>query len=185
MLQVYTHLDELITRLQGLYDEVKVCHNAQDIEPSQIVICDVESAQKLLEQNNQLRVIALSEFPNFTQGQSLLQKGLKGYANFYIHKLHLDQAIELINSGNMWLYPAFMQELISASRPQELSSDALLATLTQRERETALEVAKGKTNKEIAQGLNITERTVKAHLSSIFEKTGLSDRLTLAMRLKV
>ncbi len=90
----------------------------------------------------------------------------------------------LIKSGNIWLYPSFMQELIAQSFVQTNSKNELLEKLSLREKETALEVAKGKSNKEIAIELNITERTVKAHLSSIFEKVGASDRFTLALMLK-
>ena len=47
----------------------------------------------------------------------------------------------------------------------------------------ALEVAKGATNKEIAATLGITERTVKSHLTLIFDKTGVRDRVQLALLL--
>ena len=47
-----------------------------------------------------------------------------------------------------------------------------------------VEVAKGATNKEVARALDITERTVKAHLGSAFGKLGVRDRLQLVLRLK-
>lgn len=53
--------------------------------------------------------------------------------------------------------------------------------LTPRERQIVRLVAIGDSNKEIAQQLSITERTVKAHLTSIFEKLGCSSRLKLAV----
>ena len=56
-----------------------------------------------------------------------------------------------------------------------------LVHLTPREREIALWIASGDRNKEIANRLEITERTVKAHLTSIFRKLGLTDRLRLAL----
>ncbi|CAN0295859.1 unnamed protein product, partial [Chrysoparadoxa australica] len=51
------------------------------------------------------------------------------------------------------------------------------------EKQTALEAAKGFSNKEIARLLNITERTVKAHISKVYEKLGVKDRLQLALML--
>jgi two-component system, NarL family, nitrate/nitrite response regulator NarL len=57
----------------------------------------------------------------------------------------------------------------------------LLSQLTQREREVAVEAAKGLSNKEIARILDITDRTVKAHLASIFERLKVKDRLHLAL----
>ena len=58
-----------------------------------------------------------------------------------------------------------------------------LDTLSAREREVAEAVAEGLTNKQVAARLGITERTVKAHLATVFEKTGVRDRLQLALRL--
>ena len=54
--------------------------------------------------------------------------------------------------------------------------------LTDRESEVTLQAAHGATNAEIADALGITERTVKAHLSAVFDKLGVSDRLQLALR---
>ncbi len=58
-----------------------------------------------------------------------------------------------------------------------------LELLTERERGVALAVARGATNKEVARQLDITERTVKAHLSAIFKKLAVRDRLQLILKL--
>lgn len=58
-----------------------------------------------------------------------------------------------------------------------------LDSLTEREREVAQRVAQGASNKQIARDMNISDRTVKAHLSNIFAKLQVSDRLQLAVRL--
>ena len=58
---------------------------------------------------------------------------------------------------------------------------ARLAELTRREREIAELIGNGESNKQIARTLMITERTVKAHLTEIFRKVGLADRLRLAL----
>jgi RNA polymerase sigma factor (sigma-70 family) len=62
---------------------------------------------------------------------------------------------------------------------------ALLASLTERERGVAEAVASGLSNKEVARRLGITERTVKAHLSSAFRKLGVRDRMQLVVRLRM
>ncbi len=54
-------------------------------------------------------------------------------------------------------------------------------TLTEREREVAKAVAQGASNKEIARQLDITERTIKAHVGAILEKLGARDRLQLSL----
>jgi two-component system NarL family response regulator len=58
---------------------------------------------------------------------------------------------------------------------------ARLAYLTRREREIAELIGNGECNKQIARQLTITERTVKAHLTEIFRKLGIADRLKLAL----
>ncbi len=57
-----------------------------------------------------------------------------------------------------------------------------LAALTLREREIAELIGNGESNKQIARQLLITERTVKAHVTGIFRKLGVGDRLSLALR---
>lgn len=190
MVQIYTAFEPLLKRVKKLFaedgfDEKLVVRNSVfEIDAKVLVLTDSPMALKLLSERPELKVIALSDVPSFAEGQVLLQKGLKGYANTHIHITHLQQAISLINSGNIWLYPTFMQELIVQSLPKTSSRDETLNRLSAREKETALEVAKGRSNKEIASELNITERTVKAHLSSIFEKVGAGDRFALALMLK-
>jgi DNA-binding NarL/FixJ family response regulator len=58
-----------------------------------------------------------------------------------------------------------------------------LVYLTEREREIAALVGSGGTNKQIARQLDISERTVKAHLTEVFRKLGIADRLKLALLL--
>ena len=60
-------------------------------------------------------------------------------------------------------------------------SEKKLENLTTREKEIANLIAQGQSNLEIAANLEIAERTVKAHVSSIFQKLGLRDRLQLAL----
>jgi DNA-binding NarL/FixJ family response regulator len=59
-----------------------------------------------------------------------------------------------------------------------------ISQLTERELEVAYLVSEGKTNAEIAEKADITVRTVKAHMTSIFNKTGLRDRVALALAFK-
>jgi DNA-binding NarL/FixJ family response regulator len=73
------------------------------------------------------------------------------------------------------------------AEPEELSAEptharAALDGLTAREGQIVALIAVGASNKEIAHRLAITERTVKAHLTNVFQKLGLSSRLHLAIR---
>ncbi|MBT3045713.1 MAG: response regulator transcription factor [gamma proteobacterium symbiont of Ctena orbiculata] len=93
--------------------------------------------------------------------------------------------------GEVWvgrsLLFKLMNRLSSMASPQaeergmQGGSADSLAKLTEREREIAQHVGAGDSNKVIARKLDITERTVKAHLSSIFRKTNTKDRLQLGL----
>jgi DNA-binding NarL/FixJ family response regulator len=65
-----------------------------------------------------------------------------------------------------------------------IESSALLATLSSREHDVAKMIRDGENNKVIAKNLSISERTVKAHLTSIFKKLNVPDRLHLALYIK-
>lgn len=129
-------------------------------------------------------VMLLSNKPNYAEGFPLLKLGIKAYANTYMASQHLSDAIDAIQAGNTWLYPEFIQimigEISQQSKPLHVKNEAS-EKLTSRERQIAFLVKEGLGNKEIALKTNITERTVKAHLSAIYEKLGIKDRISLAL----
>lgn len=132
------------------------------------------------------RIFLLSDQPNEDEGLDFLKLGIVGYANTYISAERLNEAVRVITGGAVWLGQKVMQRLIldSYARAKEKAvsdSGKKLGSLTKREREIANLIAQGQSNLEIAANLNITERTVKAHLSSIYEKTGTGSRLNLAL----
>jgi DNA-binding NarL/FixJ family response regulator len=95
-----------------------------------------------------------------------------------------DEALQLILHGEVWVERYVISGLIDELTHKPTISDEqkqALETLSSKEGEVAKLVSHGATNKMIARQLNITERTVKAHLTSIFNKMGLKDRLSLAI----
>jgi DNA-binding NarL/FixJ family response regulator len=182
MIQLFSKNSTLDRRLKSIGIAVQYITDITTLDENELIITESTSVEELISFNKTFTIFALTPAPSFQEGTKLLTLGIKGYGNAYMHAKHLRRAIITIKEGNIWLYPAFMQELISSitpSTPKKESSQ--LETLTARQKETALLVKEGKSNKEIAQALNITERTVKAHISAIFERTGATDRLTLAL----
>lgn len=128
----------------------------------------------------------LSDQPNEDEGIAFLKLGIVGYGNTYISQARLTEAVRVISGGAVWLGQKVIQQLIleSYSRTKEQIAPGIgqkLAGLTPAEHKVAQLVARGQSNLEIAFNLNITERTVKAHLTSIYEKTKTGSRLSLAM----
>lgn len=131
-------------------------------------------------------VLLLSDVPKFQEGIVLLRMGVKGYGNSYLNSSYLTHAMNVVSDGNVWLYPQFLDILIKETYlPQhEKKEDPRLSLLSKREMEVARYVAQGLNNNEIAERAQITLRTVKAHITSIFEKLHITDRLTLALMIR-
>lgn len=137
------------------------------------------------------QVIVLTLGPRQPELLTALTAGARGYAHAWSAVGILQQIASVVGNGGLWVGAEFLNQLVSTTASQ-LQNDAaegqvdddLLSALTDREREVALAVAGGASNKEVARRLNITERTVKAHLSVVFQKLGVRDRLHLALQLK-
>lgn len=133
-----------------------------------------------------VRLFLLSDQPHHEEGLAFIKLGIVGYANTYISAELLAEAVHVITSGGVWLGQKVIQQLIldaHRNSPENDTSvlDARLVVLTRTERRVAELVARGETNLEIASDLDIAERTVKAHLTSVYEKLGVGNRLSLAL----
>ncbi|MES2547797.1 MAG: response regulator transcription factor [Pseudomonadota bacterium] len=141
----------------------------------------------ILKDYKNAKIVVLANTPNHTESLYALSLGARGYCHAYSAPTVLNEIKTVIINGGIWLGQEFLQRLIEVStklagnRPEYVQS--LLEKLTKREKEVAVEAAKGLSNKEIARVLSITERTVKAHLAAIFERLGAKDRLQLALML--
>lgn len=133
------------------------------------------------------RLVALSDTPSDEQALELMERGAAGYCHSHAGPAMLHQVATVVANQGLWVGPNLLQRLIRASLdnlPAANLPTTRLAALSRREREVADLVGEGLSNKEIARRLNITERTVKAHLSAIFMKLGVRDRLHLALLMR-
>jgi len=149
-------------------------------------LVDPDTFVEIRRLNPLCRIFLLSDTPNEEEGLTFLKLGIVGYANTYISAERLAEAARIVSSGAVWLGQKVMRRLIldsyaRAKEKEASNSGKILKTLTNREREIANLVSQGQSNLEIAANLDIAERTVKAHLSSIYEKTKTGSRLNLAL----
>jgi len=136
---------------------------------------------------NTAPVIVLVNQPTPAEAMLALSTGARGYCHAYATPQMLHQVATAVSHGGLWLGPELMSTMIGAASKQllqERDQPSRMDVLTPRERDVAIEVAHGATNKEVARRLNITERTVKAHLGAVFEKLGVRDRLQLVLEFK-
>lgn len=124
-----------------------------------------------------------------TEAIAAIKAGARGYCQVDIPPVLLKKAVERIQLGEIWVgrnvILHLLEELISVTERQQQNPpaqpDRRLEDLTPREREIAGLIGEAASNKEIASRFSISEKTVKAHLTAIFRKLGLADRLHLAL----
>lgn len=171
------------------FDELKKRVSAQrfDLVMLHRQLLDGGSLAELIQVAPASRIFLLSDQPDHEEGFAFLKLGIVGYGNSYISAERLSEAVHVITSGGVWLGQKIIQQLIleayKNSGKNAQSIEATLAVLTPKERHVADLVARGETNLGIAADLAISERTVKAHLTSIYEKLHVGNRLSLALLL--
>jgi len=154
-----------------------VFHDDRDNE---IIIKELDLLHKAFGKKNTLVVRSL---PDLDEGELLLSHDIGGYGNANMSDDVFLQAIEVIESGNVWLYPDLMANIIKKVNKlnSENETPKIFEVLTPREKEVALLVSKGERNHTIADHLDISQNTVKLHISSIFEKLNIKSRVALAI----
>lgn len=131
-------------------------------------------------------VAMLTYLPDSREATRAFERGARGYCHALAVPALLREVGLVVAHGGLWVGPELMARLVGAARRGlDAGDDASTwpSVLSAREREVAQAVAAGMANKEIAAMLGITERTVKAHLSAIFEKLEVRDRLQLVLRM--
>lgn len=119
--------------------------------------------------------------------RALVRAGVRGVVTHAREADHLLAALHRVHDGEIWLARGCMSRLIDEmvgdghAGPAHLAGAEALDRLTAREREVAELIARGLHNKAIAAALGITDHTVRHHLTAIYAKLGVSDRLELAV----
>jgi len=130
-------------------------------------------------------LVLLADEPSEKDAMAALAAGAAGYCNGHAAPQVLLQVALAVENGGVWVGQGLMQRLLAATSRLRvepgLEKSAWRRSLTAREQEAAVLLASGASNKEIARQLDITERTVKSHVSAMLEKLGVRDRLQLAL----
>jgi NarL family two-component system response regulator LiaR len=135
--------------------------------------------QALRETLPEARVIVLTSFADDDRLLPAIQAGAAGYLLKDAQPGELDRAVRAAHAGEAILDPAVAARLVDALA-QEPASEPV-ERLTPREREVLELIAQGRSNKLIARELEISEKTVKAHVGHLLEKLGVSDRTQAAL----
>ena len=147
----------------------------------------MEVLRRLQERDAQTPVLILAEAVEAPQIVESLKLGARGLVLKESAPQVLFKSIRAVSSGEYWIGRSIIGDLVQAMRraaaeePPGDSQTSAPFNLTRRELDILAEVAEGHTNRTIADKLSIAEQTVKHHLTSIFHKVGVSNRLELAV----
>jgi len=158
---------------------------AEELQPD-VVLMDVkmpgmdgvDALRKLRELNNPARVLIVTSFTEQRTVVPALRAGAAGYVYKDVDPDALAGAIRSVHAGHILLQPEVAGALLS----QEANSgQGRGGSLTEREREVLALIADGRSNREIARALVLSEKTVKTHVSNILMKLDLADRTQAAL----
>jgi DNA-binding NarL/FixJ family response regulator len=137
---------------------------------------------ELRSRNNPARVLVLTSATEPASASLAVRSGAAGMLYKDVDPDALVRAIRSVHDGHLLLAPEAAGSLVrSAGSWGSGAPGGGLDALTSREREVLAELTKGRSNREIARALTVSEKTVKAHVSSVLAKLGVQDRTQAAL----
>ncbi|GAA3909303.1 response regulator transcription factor [Streptomyces gulbargensis] len=159
---------------------------AEELRPD-VVLMDVkmpgtdgiEALKRLRGLGNPAKVLIVTSFTEQRTVVPALRAGASGYVYKDVDPDALAGAIRSVHAGHVLLQPEVADALLAQDDPQGGTGRG--STLTEREREVLGLIADGRSNREIARALVLSEKTVKTHVSNILMKLDLADRTQAAL----
>lgn len=148
------------------------------------VMDGIEATRQILSADPAIRVLVLTTFDLDEHVYAALRAGASGFLLKDVPPADLANAIRAVAAGDAVVAPQVTRRLIDTFAPRLPDPDAARPTplpLSDREREVLVEVARGRSNTEIAARLGVAEPTVKSHVGRVLTKLGLRDRVQIVV----
>jgi len=144
----------------------------------------IEATRRILRNNPGARVLVLTTFADDQRVRDAIQAGATGYLLKDVLKTDLLRALHDTAMGRPSLHPEVQHQLMREVAGMTKASQEQTpphASLTEREADILRLIAEGRSNKEIAGALHLTEGTIKGYVSTVFNKLGVADRTQAAL----
>lgn len=141
----------------------------------------IEATKRIKQQHPDMKIMMLTSFSDQDHVLPALEAGASGFQLKDIQPDELVTSLKKIMNGENQLHPKATSHLMNTFTNRGRQDKGRVEELTKRELDVLQEIAKGKSNKEIASSLFITEKTVKTHVSNVLAKLELADRTQAAL----
>jgi len=186
-LRVFLELQPDIVVVGEAGDGAQAAQLAGELDPD-VVLLDlvmpgtdgVTAIELMAEAQVRSRVLIVTSFGEHRTVVPAIRAGARGYVSKDVEPSALAAAIRAVAAGHVLLGPEVASALLSPNASQG-SGDGADPQLTAREREVLDLIARGRSNREIARALTVSEKTVKTHVSSVLMKLGVADRTQAAL----
>ena len=184
--KLISSVNELIDHLSNI-SVVNIVFHLDNNVFTEIVLTRIQSQFK-----EKINTLVLSNTPDADQGIRLLSNNIRGYANSFLAPQKFLVALSVIEQGEIWagailidhiLHKTINNSSLEDKKNRNTINGLILKQLSEREQQIAQHISIGQTNHAIADDLFISERTVKAHLTSIYKKLNIRNRLELTLKL--
>ena len=138
-------------------------------------ISGLEVLRQLHDTQPDLKVLVFSAKSEKQLARGLLKVGVRGYVPKSARLSELRQAVDAVAAGDTWFSDSFQKAMADALTAPESDVDAKGSTLTEREKEIAILLAKSFSSKEVAVKLDISAKTVENHRTNLMRKLGVHD----------
>ncbi|WP_369015878.1 response regulator [Actinocrinis puniceicyclus] len=186
-LRVFLELQPDIEVVAEAGDGAAAVRLAQRLRPDVVLLdlvmpgVDGVSAMELMaEAAVESRVLIVTSFGEYRTVVPAIRAGARGYVSKQVEPSALAAAIRAVAAGHVLLGPEVAAALLGADAPRG-EGDGGDPQLTTREREVLDLIARGRSNREIARALTVSEKTVKTHVSNVLMKLGVADRTQAAL----
>jgi DNA-binding NarL/FixJ family response regulator len=162
---------------------------AQENQPDVIILDagtldrSMGAVESILQQHPHIGILIVAETADEEQVYAALKRGVRGYLLKGTSAGELVQTIRVLSQGQSYIAPSLGAKLLMRSAPsaRDVTSESRLPHLTPREQQILSILAQGRSNKEIGNKLELSEKTIKHHLTNILQKLRVRNRVEAAL----